>query len=213
MSVFLLPEIAAKCGKDARSLRRWCISGRVTGAFQTPGGHWRVKADSLTMAAGFALRGVRGFSRKRNERKLTIGGGVIPPWMLERVASMKKNQRRRWTRDMPVLRVIDSMPAELVPEGIADTPFLADAVVSALAWAMVSTGELTPSANDIAPTFGMARRRFYRMYGRRLKEARQVALRFLGVTRSRQERYFDDAGDTVETCHFDYDEIDRRLAG
>ena len=44
MSVFKLSEIAPWLSKDERTLRRWCIAGRVEGAFQTAGGHWRIRA-------------------------------------------------------------------------------------------------------------------------------------------------------------------------
>ena len=44
MSVFKLSEISGWLMKDEKTLRRWCIAGRVKGAFQTKGGHWRVRA-------------------------------------------------------------------------------------------------------------------------------------------------------------------------
>ena len=46
MSEFRLSEVAGWIGKDERTLRRWCIAGRVSGAFQTAGGHWRIRAES-----------------------------------------------------------------------------------------------------------------------------------------------------------------------
>ncbi len=73
------------------------------------------------------------------------------------------------------------MPAELMPEGVWESPFLADARVAALAYVMVATGEFRPYAHQIAPAFGMGLRKFYRRFGRMLPEARLAALRFLGV--------------------------------
>jgi hypothetical protein len=44
---YRLPLIADFFGKDARTLRRWCEAGHVRGAFKTPGGHWRIRADGI----------------------------------------------------------------------------------------------------------------------------------------------------------------------
>ena len=44
MSEYRLVEVALWLGKNERTIRRWCIAGRVGGAFQTLGGHWRICA-------------------------------------------------------------------------------------------------------------------------------------------------------------------------
>jgi hypothetical protein len=44
MSEYRLSEVAKWLRKDERTIRRWCIAGRVCGAFQTSGGHWRIRA-------------------------------------------------------------------------------------------------------------------------------------------------------------------------
>lgn len=31
-------------GVDPSTVRRWCVAGRVPGAYTTPGGHWRLPA-------------------------------------------------------------------------------------------------------------------------------------------------------------------------
>jgi len=46
MSDYRLSEVAKWLRKDERTIRRWCIAGRVDGAFQTSGGHWRIRASS-----------------------------------------------------------------------------------------------------------------------------------------------------------------------
>ena len=46
MSEYRLSEVAKWLRKDDRTIRRWCIAGRVDGAFQTAGGHWRIRASS-----------------------------------------------------------------------------------------------------------------------------------------------------------------------
>ncbi len=65
MSDFPLPEIAKICGKDARTIRRWCALGLVSGAFTTSGGHWRIKAKSVQAAARLAMRGTAGHAKNR----------------------------------------------------------------------------------------------------------------------------------------------------
>lgn len=45
MSEYRLVEVARWLCKDERTIRRWCIAGRVGGAFQTSGGHWRICAS------------------------------------------------------------------------------------------------------------------------------------------------------------------------
>jgi hypothetical protein len=70
MSVFKLSEIAPWLGKDERTLRRWCIAGRVEGAFQTAGGHWRIRAKHPRKVRvdfeGFRPR-ARGLFKKAND--------------------------------------------------------------------------------------------------------------------------------------------------
>jgi hypothetical protein len=57
MSVFKLSQIAGWLGKEEKTLRRWCIAGRVRGAFQTKGGHWRIRTPhSGALAASKILR-------------------------------------------------------------------------------------------------------------------------------------------------------------
>ena len=45
MSEYRLSEVAKCLRKDERTIRRWCIAGRVCGAFQTSGRHWRIRAS------------------------------------------------------------------------------------------------------------------------------------------------------------------------
>jgi hypothetical protein len=63
MSVFSLGPIARAAKKNARSIRRWCEEGRVPGAFQTSGGHWRVRGESPARIV--AKCDVAGFARRR----------------------------------------------------------------------------------------------------------------------------------------------------
>jgi predicted site-specific integrase-resolvase len=35
-------ELATILRVDPKTVSRWCAAGKVPGAFQTPGGHWRV---------------------------------------------------------------------------------------------------------------------------------------------------------------------------
>jgi excisionase family DNA binding protein len=39
-------DVAALMGVDRRTVTNWCESGRLEGATQTPGGHWRIPAGS-----------------------------------------------------------------------------------------------------------------------------------------------------------------------
>ena len=45
MSEYRISEVARWLCKDERTIRRWCIVGRVGGAIQTAGGHWRICAS------------------------------------------------------------------------------------------------------------------------------------------------------------------------
>jgi hypothetical protein len=183
MSDFSLAEVAKFAGKDARTVRRWCEKGFFSGAWQTAGGHWRIRADRADMAAAMAMKAARGYSRKRTPRKLTLGGKPVPVEFLRRVEAMKAKMRRESESSLAVLRVLHAMPAELMPEGVMESPLLADAHITALAFVMAATGEFRPYAHQVAPSFGMGLRKFYRRYGKRLPEARLVALQFLGVGR------------------------------
>lgn len=46
MSDFKLSQIAKWHSKSERTLRRLCIAGRVSGAYETAGGHWRIRCES-----------------------------------------------------------------------------------------------------------------------------------------------------------------------
>lgn len=57
MSVFKLSELAGWLHRDERTIRRWCIAGRIKGAFQTKGGHWRVRTEKHgALAASKVMR-------------------------------------------------------------------------------------------------------------------------------------------------------------
>jgi len=73
MSDFKLSEIAGWIGKDEKTLRRWCIAGRVEGAFQTQGGHWRVaiEAQSPALAASNLFRSLDKQIKSGRTRKFT----------------------------------------------------------------------------------------------------------------------------------------------
>jgi hypothetical protein len=55
MSVFKLSELAGWLHKDERTIRRWCISGRIKGAFQTKGGHWRIRSRQSAREAAWEI--------------------------------------------------------------------------------------------------------------------------------------------------------------
>ena len=42
-----LAEFVAEMNVAERTARRWFKTGRVPGAFQTPGGHWRVPVATV----------------------------------------------------------------------------------------------------------------------------------------------------------------------
>lgn len=44
--IFTTSEVAAKFRVGQRTVYRWIDKGRLD-AFQTPGGHWRVRGDSV----------------------------------------------------------------------------------------------------------------------------------------------------------------------
>jgi len=44
---FTVREVAKLKGVDRSTVRRWCERGYVKGAYQTPGGHWRIPAAWL----------------------------------------------------------------------------------------------------------------------------------------------------------------------
>ena len=57
MSDFKLSELAVWLHRGEKTIRRWCISGRIKGAFQTKGGHWRVRAENhAALAASKIMR-------------------------------------------------------------------------------------------------------------------------------------------------------------
>jgi hypothetical protein len=55
MSVFNLSDLAGWIHKDERTIRRWCISGRIKGAFQTKGGHWRIRSRQSAREAAWEI--------------------------------------------------------------------------------------------------------------------------------------------------------------
>ena len=198
MSDFFLPEVAALLGKDARSVRRWCIKGLVKNAVQTPGGHWRICGPTLEIAAAKVKFAVAKHARGQRLKKTTITGKAIPEAMLERVERMKKNLKKSMSRETVLLRVMDGMPAEFMPDGVMESPFLVDATQAAIAWAMISEDEFKPRVEDIAPKFGIPRRKFYRWFGKRLPEARAAALRMLEINQGSRGGFNSD-GDAVPT--------------
>ena len=193
VSDFYLPDVAALLGKDSRSVRRWCIKGLVPNAIQTPGGHWRICGPSLEVAAAKVKFAVLKHTRGQRLKKTTITGKPIPPSALERVEQMKRNLKKSMSREVLLLRVMDGMPEEFMPDGVMESPFLVDATKTAIAWAMISEG---PRVEDIAPKFGISRRKFYRWFGKRLPEARVAALRMLGIVESTKAG-FDAKGESV----------------
>ena len=52
MAAILKPEeVARLLGVNARTIKRWAESGKLPGAFRTPGGHWRVPAATVAVIA------------------------------------------------------------------------------------------------------------------------------------------------------------------
>jgi excisionase family DNA binding protein len=48
MAAILKPEeVARLLGVNARTIKRWAESGKLPGAFRTPGGHWRVPVSAV----------------------------------------------------------------------------------------------------------------------------------------------------------------------
>jgi hypothetical protein len=199
VSDFFLPEIAAVLGKDARSVRRWCIKGLVPNAIQTPGGHWRICGPSLEVAAAKVKFAVLKHTRGQRLKKTTYTGKPIPPSALERVEQMKRNLKKSMSREISLLRVMDGIPAEFKPDDVMESPLLAEATKTAIAWAMISEDEFKPRVEDIAPKFGIPRRKFYRWFGKRLPEARAAALRMLEVEQGSRGGFNSD-GDAVPIC-------------
>jgi hypothetical protein len=62
MSDFSLSKVAPYLGKDARTIRRWCERSIIPNAFQTKGGHWRIKGESPQSIA-------RSFVKPENSRQ------------------------------------------------------------------------------------------------------------------------------------------------
>jgi len=84
MSVFTLSKAAPFFFKDPRTLRRWCEQGRVPGAYQTKGGHWRIRAKSA-----WAIKPrINGFAR--------MGKGSGMP--LKELASLARLARRPYLK-------------------------------------------------------------------------------------------------------------------
>ena len=40
-------KAAAALGVSRRTVTNWCETGRIAGAYKTPGGHWRVPAETV----------------------------------------------------------------------------------------------------------------------------------------------------------------------
>jgi hypothetical protein len=72
MSVFTLSDVSEYFSKDERTIRRWCQLGRVPGAYQTKGGHWRIRGKDLLCLKpridGFARNGAGTALQKFNRR-------------------------------------------------------------------------------------------------------------------------------------------------
>jgi hypothetical protein len=213
VSDFFLPEVAALLGKDARSVRRWCIKGLVKNAVQTPGGHWRIGGQTLEIAAAKVKFAVMKHARGQRIRQTTITGKPIPPPMLERVENMKQKLKKSMRRDMVVLRVMDEMPPEFIPDGVWESPWIADAKTSALAWAMVSDGDFRPGVEAVADRLGIPRRKVYRLFGKNLPAARRAALEMLGIVESTKAA-FDSEGDFIAISFPDHSTaLERRAWG
>lgn len=45
--VVSITSAAAFVGVSAETIRRWCIAGHLTGAWQYPSGTWRIPIDAL----------------------------------------------------------------------------------------------------------------------------------------------------------------------
>ncbi|MCL4181178.1 MAG: hypothetical protein KJ072_25965 [Verrucomicrobia bacterium] len=73
--------------KDVRTIRRWCQAGRVPGAYQTPGGHWRVRLTPDTMRGlaerlGWSFRGSKNVLRSRRWKEFKR---LMIPGLIERL--------------------------------------------------------------------------------------------------------------------------------
>jgi AraC-like DNA-binding protein len=207
MSVFSLPEIARSLHKNPRTIRRWCEAGLVTGAFQTQGGHWRVRGESLAKVVAAAARATRGFARRRKPPVLTLSGKPVPQSALDRVERMKKNLVRYSPEELRVLAFCAEVPEHLKPENFVASPALAAARETALAWAMVQVG-VSPDA--LAAAFGMNRRKFYRRFGKNLSSARWMFRMWQLAGEKARKVAFDEGHGLVETEDFDFDAIDER---
>lgn len=82
MSDFRLHDVAPFLEKDAKTLRLWCKAGVVppvahgepVGAFQTPGGHWRISGKSREEVVDFIRARIPKTSRRRRENAYPLAG-------------------------------------------------------------------------------------------------------------------------------------------
>jgi hypothetical protein len=168
MSVFSLPEIARVARKNPRTIRRWCEAGRVPGAFQTQGGHWRVRGESPeAILAGCS---VEGFARRRRKKR--------NPWK----SVVAFTQRKNWQSLMAGIQAVSAW-ADSPEQGEEYFALLDAADIRGVGWSKVARclawirqadhgGRLT--VRDVASLSGVSLRSFYRRYHAAYKAAMRL---------------------------------------
>ncbi len=171
MSDFKISQVAIWLLKSERSVRRWCEAGLIPCAHRTPGGHWRLRGDSIHDVLRQITAATRGFARRRNI--------LLKPFL---PAQLARDFSRAARATAVIVNALRDMPPHIRGvENYMESPAWHDPVSSALAWAMIRDGQFRPSVGKIAPFFKISRRTLYRRWGKGLRRARLIALRLLGI--------------------------------
>jgi hypothetical protein len=217
MSVLSLHDIAQRFRKDERTIRRWCQSGRMPGAFQTKGGHWRVRAGSLENIRPDIER----FARAR-----VPAGDAWAEVKRTGLALGRLMRRGRGAAFHHAAGAIVERHHAL--ELLGESPRLADALwesvdvqptrasVDSIMRAAVALWSLNAAEKGgrgiaaIASRAGIPRRTFERHFAKFVTKdlLQRITKSFAPADEVRG--LFEEDGSRVAACWFDYDDIDRR---
>lgn len=115
------------------------------------------------------------------------------------------------------MKTLLTMPRQLLLAGATGLLSTSHDEIMTLAWLMVKDGELNTRPDYLAESLGCSRRDFYCQYGRYLQRAKSNALHYLGAEAQTPAKWRDygaddEGGRQVESCDFNYDEVEKNLA-
>jgi phage terminase Nu1 subunit (DNA packaging protein) len=188
MSVFQLSKLAALLGKDPRTVRRWCEAGFFgKSAYQTRGGHWRVRGTDVADLAAGARNRAKGFERRRltKEQAAMLKLQLLSKRMAKMNRAMQVNFRLSRAARMAAkyLALISSTLAdksneELEMLGLSNAftdrlawePMAAPRIIAAAVCVWMLEADSTQTA-CIARRIGVSRRSLMRRFGHHWPQA------------------------------------------